>query len=377
MPSPTARLPPTPKPAIGAPACEQVGDAELVDVAADEHLGLVQTGLVQHPPHVLAVGEKVAAVEADRDQLVAQTRPGVQGHRDGGLDRGVDVVGVEQKRVAIQVLGHRAEGFLLGREDLHQGVGDGAAGGQIEDLGPRHEGGAGATADEGRAGRQVRIVGTAKPEVGHLPAGRRIDQARRLRRDQRRDADGPQQTRFQQQRLAEGRGHSQQGLVGEGDGPLGHGQDLAGEPEVAQLVEERRVVGFDPGQVGEILLRVAEVADEGQRRLQSRGQEIRSPERRRAGVEVECRRRVLPRPPAHVRGVEVIEIDEETGGRLGFGPHRLHVPRALSGHVATQRRSPTRCVCRTASHGTGTSVVSNEDGADSFAGGCRATGALC
>ena len=172
-------------------------------------------------------------------------------------------------------------------------MGDGAAGGQIEDPGPGDKGGAGATADEGRTGRQVRIVGTAKPEVGDLPAGGRIDQARRLRRDQRRDADGPQQPRFQQQRLAEGRGHSQQGLVGEGDGSLGHGQDLAGEPEAAQLVEERRVVGFDPGQVGEVLLRVSEVADEGQRRLQPRGQEIRSPERRRTGVEVERRRRVL------------------------------------------------------------------------------------
>ncbi len=206
-------------------------------------------------------------------------------------------------------------------------------------------------------------MGTAKPEVGDLPAGRRIDQARRLRRDQRRDADGPQQPRFQQQRLAEGRGHAQQGLVGEGDGPFGHGQDLAGEPEAAQLVEERRVVGFDPGQVGEILLRVSEITDEGQRRLEPRGQEIRSPEWRRTGVEVERRRRVLPRPPAHVRGVEVVEIDEETGGRLGFGPHRLHVPRALSGPAATPRRSPARSVCRPAPHSTGTSwplIVADE-----------------
>ncbi|MDF3043552.1 MAG: hypothetical protein K0Q71_6258 [Thermomicrobiales bacterium] len=133
----------------------------------------------------------------------------------------------------------------------------------------------------------------------------------------------PEQPRFQKQRLAEGRRHAQQRLVGEGDGPLRHSQDLAREPEMAQLVEERRIVGFDPGQVGEIPLRVPEVSDEGQRRLQTRGQEIGSPERRGTGVEVERRRRVLTRPPADISGVEVIEIDEETGGCLRFvGPHR-------------------------------------------------------
>ena len=189
---------------------------------------------------------------------------------------------------------------------------------------------------------------------GDLPAGGGIDQARSLRRDQRRDADGSQQPRFQEQRLAEGRGHSQQGLVGEGDGSLGHGQNLAGEPEAAQFVEECRVVGFDLGQVGEVLLRVSKVTDESQRRLEPRGQEIRSPEWRRTGVEVERRRRVLTQPPAHVRGIEVIEIDEETGGHLEFGPHRPHVPHALSGPAATLRKLPARLVCRPAPHGTGT-----------------------
>ena len=73
-------------------------------------------------------------------------------------------------------------------------MGNGATGGQSEEFGPRDEGGAGATADEGRTSRQVGIVGPAKPEVGDMPAGRRVDQARRFRRDQGRHADGPQQT---------------------------------------------------------------------------------------------------------------------------------------------------------------------------------------
>src|SRR5215207_4338464 len=124
---------------------------------------------------------------------------------------------------------------------------------------------------------------------------------------------------------------------------------------MAQLVEERRVVRFDPAEVGEILFRVVEITYEGQRRLEPRGQEIRSPERRRTGVEVERGRRVLPRPPAHVRGVEVVEIDEETGGRLRFGPHRLHVPHALSGPAATPCLSSARSECRPAPHSTGTS----------------------
>jgi hypothetical protein len=114
-------------------------------------------------------------------------------------------------------------------------------------------------------------MSAAKSEVGDLPTSGGIDQTRRLRRDQRRDADGPQQTRFQHQRLAEGRGHAQQRLVGEGDGPFGHGHDLARESEATQLVEECRVVGLDPGQVGQVLLRVVEITDEGQRRLQPRG----------------------------------------------------------------------------------------------------------
>ena len=138
-------------------------------------------------------------------------------------------------------------------------------------------------------------MGAAEAEIGHIAPGRGIDQPCRFGRDQGGDADRTQQSRLQEERLAEGRGHTQQRFVGEGDGSFGHGQDLAGEAEAAQLVQECRIVGLDAGEVGEILVRVLEVAHEVERRRQARREQIGPAERRRAGVEIERRRGVLPR----------------------------------------------------------------------------------
>src|SRR4029078_5919005 len=94
---------------------------------------------------------------------------------DRGLDRLVDIVGVEQQGVARQRLGDGPERLLLGRKALDQRVRDCAAGRDAEGTGSGQEGGAGTTGDVAGAGRDVRLLRAPEAELGHALALRRLD----------------------------------------------------------------------------------------------------------------------------------------------------------------------------------------------------------
>ncbi len=249
---------------------------------------------------------------------------GAPRHLDRNVDRAAGVVGVEQEGVAPVGLGHRHERLLLSVEELDQRVGDRAGGEQAEAEGRAEEGGAGGAADEGGARDDVGILRPAQRELGDPPAPRGVADPGGLGGDQRRQVDRLQQPRLQQQRLAEGRGHAQDRLVREGDRPLGHGQDLAGEAEVAQFVEEARVVVADLREETQVLVAVAELAHELERRLDPSHQHERAVERGAAREKVEGRLPVAPGAPTDIGGVRVVEIGQQPRMITGEAPqHRV------------------------------------------------------
>ncbi len=119
-----------------------------------------------------------------------------------------------------------------------------------------------------------------------------------------------QQPRFEQQRLAKRRGDAQDRLVREGDGALGHRQDFPGEAELGQLLQEARVVVADLSKEAQVIVGVAEVAHEIERRLDPRDEHVRALIGGAAGEEVEGGQPVAPGAPTDVGGIGVVEIGQ-------------------------------------------------------------------
>ncbi len=130
--------------------------------------------------------------------------------------------------------------------------------------------------------------------------------------------------------------------------PLRDGQDLAGEAEAAQLVEEGWIVALDPSQIGQVFFAVAKIPHEGQRRLQPGRQQVGATKRRGAGVEIEGRLGVQPRSPAHVGGIDMVEIGQQATIGVIVRPHRPFVPNvrlpdARYGPIASHRVQASDC----------------------------------
>lgn len=117
-------------------------------------------------------------------------------------------------------------------------------------------------------------------------------------------------------------------LVGERNLSFFHSVDVAGEPEIAQIVEERGLVVLDSGKVGELVVGVGEALEIIQGRFQSRNQHEATAERVGASVEIERRGADVPTLPRHVSGVDVVEVGEQ-GGAVGQEQVLPFLPRQL------------------------------------------------
>ena len=104
-----------------------------------------------------------------------------------------------------------------------------------------HGGGPGEASDVARARRHepgLGAVGAAEPEIDENLARAGQHHACRLRRDQRLEMQDVDEAGFGELRLRQRRGHPQDRLIGKENGALGHGMHIAGEAELAQVVEQ-------------------------------------------------------------------------------------------------------------------------------------------
>src|SRR5262245_15792472 len=112
-----------------------------------------------------------------------------------------------------------------------------------------------AAADEGRASRidpRAEAMSAPRPEFDYSTALRRLDDAGGLGRYQGLKIDRREQIGLDYLSFDQRRGHPQQRLARERHSPFGHRPHVAGEAEVAQVVEEFRrdmTEGWQPSQI--------------------------------------------------------------------------------------------------------------------------------
>jgi hypothetical protein len=123
----------------------------FVEVAAGEDAHICQVGFVELFANMDAVGNYIAAIQADGRKCVAIGFLRTQGDLDGRLDSDAWIVGVEQQGVAVVGAGDGLECFFFGGEEFDQRVRDGAGSGQAIFEGGIEQGSAGASADVGGA----------------------------------------------------------------------------------------------------------------------------------------------------------------------------------------------------------------------------------
>ena len=136
-----------------------------------------------------------------------------------------------------------AEGFRLAGKRHHPGVRRGAHHRDAVAEAGQRVAGAGAAADVGRARAQHAGFGrvrAARAELDHGAAAGGLHTARRLGGDERLERERREQVGFRNLRLDDGRADGQHRLAGEQRRAFGHGEQVAGEAEVAQVVEEGR-----------------------------------------------------------------------------------------------------------------------------------------
>ena len=153
-----------------------------------------------------------------------------------------------------------------------------AAHGDVVHLAGEHVARGHAPADDRRAravDARVRSLRAAQAELEHAVALRRLHDAAGLGGDQRLMVDDVEQRRLHQLRLDHGRAHAHDGLGGEDDRALGHGVDVAREPEILQEVEEALVKRIQAAQVRDVLRGEVQAADVLDRLLQARGDRMR------------------------------------------------------------------------------------------------------
>ena len=202
------------------------------------------SGLVEDAAHLAGERVEVSAIQADSPHRAAQF---------GGAARAFQrVVGIDQLDggVAENAL-EFAEGVHLAGEGHHPGVRGGTHHGDAVAESGERVAGAGAAAEISGARAQRSGFGgmcAARAELHDGASGGGCRAARGFGRDQGLEGDGRQQVRFGNLGFDDGGADGERGLAGEEQGAFGDGEEIAGEAEVAQVIEEG---GAHVGELGE------------------------------------------------------------------------------------------------------------------------------
>src|SRR5215813_9879466 len=141
---------------------QEIGDRELIEVAAGQDTDVAQSSLLELSPHKAAVTEQVSAIQPNSGKRVAKGILHAPGDLDGSEDRMAGVVRVQEQGVAVEGLGDSAKGLLLGGKQLDEGMGHRAGGQQTVVKGGSKQRGAAAATDVGGAGDNHGVLGAAK-----------------------------------------------------------------------------------------------------------------------------------------------------------------------------------------------------------------------
>ena len=87
---------------------------------------------------------------------------------------------------------------------------------------------------------RFRRMRAARAELDHGPAAGHFHRARRLGRDERLEGHRREHVGFRDLRLDDGRADGEDRLAGKHRGAFGDGEEIAGEAEAAQVIEEGR-----------------------------------------------------------------------------------------------------------------------------------------
>ena len=241
------------------------GDGAALPARLVEHAA----GLLREIGHIAGVEPDAAFGDAHGLEHIVE---GADGVGNAGFER---VVGIyEQHRVRRVALAVGAEGVILGIEHLHPGVRHRAESGNAVELVGDRAGGAGAARDIRRAraeDRRVRPLRPAGAEFHHRAAPRGTDDAARLRCDERLVVHREQEIRLHELRLDRGGAHRNERLAREHRRAFRHGPDVAGEPEIAEILQKLLAENAPRAEIVDVLIGEVEIGDIFHDLLQPRG----------------------------------------------------------------------------------------------------------
>src|ERR1035441_8045507 len=228
----------------GRAAGDKVADAVFVQVAAHHDLGAGVACVVEDTAHLAGERAEIAAVQADSPHRAAEC-----GGAAGAFQRvvGVDQVDGGRAEDALEF----AEGVGLAGEGHDPGMGGGAHHRDAVPESGERVAGAGAAAEPGGPRAQRAGFGSvraARAELHHGTPGGGRGAARGFGGDQGLEGDGAQQVGFRDLGFDDGGADGERGFAGEQDGAFGDGEEVAGEAELAEVVEEG---GAHLGELGE------------------------------------------------------------------------------------------------------------------------------
>ena len=215
-------------------AAKERSDFVLVEIARDEDLDVVPADAVELPTRPATVGGHVATVETHTGRLASAS--------NDFLERGADVVGVEEKRGLLRKnIEEAVEGLRFVLESHDPGMRLRAIGGSAEKARGENIGSSCAASDEGGARSEnpsLSAMRTTRTEFDNGPAFGGSDDTRGAAGNHGLKIDRGKKARFEKLGFDDGRGDAQERLVGENDGAFGHGRDFAGEAETREIIEE-------------------------------------------------------------------------------------------------------------------------------------------
>ncbi len=179
----------------------------------------------------------------------------------------------------------------------------------------------------------------AQTEVDERPAGGRLDAARRLRADERREVQAVQHRGLDQLRLEDGSADLEQRLVGEEDGAFGEAADVPTETKGRERLEEFGSEASRRGEEGEcrsveseVLERLEEPCDPGSEQVAPAGRE-------RPAGDLEGRRFACESlGEVALRHRQLVEVDDER--RFGLCARRLRHRASVGVALAGVRGEP-------------------------------------